>query len=88
MSNDKPFSQACENNKRYILDEIIQVFTCPKNVVEIGSGTGQHACYFSRHLPHIMWQPTDQLENLSGITQWVQHSLLTNLKLPLCLDVR
>ncbi len=60
----KPFSQACENNKNPILEVIQAVFCQPTTVWEIGSGTGQHACYFVRHLPHIEWQPTDRSENI------------------------
>ena len=59
----KPFSQACENNKNPILEVIQAVFCQPATVWEIGSGTGQHACYFARHLPHIEWQPTDRIKD-------------------------
>ncbi len=83
----KPFSQACENNKDPILQVIRTVFSQPTTVWEIGSGTGQHACYFARHLPHIEWQPTDRSENISGICLWQEESQLANLKPPLTLDV-
>jgi hypothetical protein len=66
----KPFSQSCENNKDPILQVISSVFCQPTTVWEIGSGTGQHACYFAEHLPHIEWQPTDRAENIPGIGLW------------------
>ena len=83
----KPFSQACENNKDPILQVIKTVFSKPTTVWEIGSGTGQHACYFARHLPHIEWQPTDRSENIPGIYLWREEARTSNLKPPLTLDV-
>ena len=83
----KPFSQACENNKDPILQVISVVFSQPTTVWEIGSGTGQHACYFARHLPHIEWQPTDRHENIPGICLWQEEARTPNLKPPLILDI-
>jgi cyclopropane fatty-acyl-phospholipid synthase-like methyltransferase len=83
----KPFSQACENNKDAILQVIQTVFSQPTAVWEIGSGTGQHACYFARHLPHLEWQPTDRQENIPGIRLWQEDAQLANLTPPLTLDV-
>ncbi len=86
MSN-KPFSQSCENNKTPILAAIRQVYTQPVTVWEIGSGTGQHACYFASQLPHLIWQPTDVEENLPGINMWRAEAQLANLNTPVVLDV-
>ncbi len=83
----KPFSQACENNKDPILQIIRTVFCQPTTVWEIGSGTGQHACYFAGQLPYIEWQPTDRSENIPGISLWQEEAQLANLKPPLTLDV-
>ncbi|HEY8159304.1 MAG TPA: DUF938 domain-containing protein [Methylobacter sp.] len=83
----KPFSQACENNKAPILQVIRTVFYQPATVWEIGSGTGQHACYFAEHLPHLEWQPTDRSENIPGINLWREEAKLVNLKPALTLDV-
>lgn len=84
---DKPFSQSCENNKLPILQVISEVYVKPVEVLEIGSGTGQHACYFAQKLPHITWQCSDLRENIPGIDQWVAEAELTNLNPPLELDV-
>jgi cyclopropane fatty-acyl-phospholipid synthase-like methyltransferase len=84
---NKPFSQACENNKAPILQIIRNVFLQPTTVWEIGSGTGQHACYFAEYLPHIIWQPTDKAENISGIEWWINDAKLANVSAPLVLDV-
>jgi cyclopropane fatty-acyl-phospholipid synthase-like methyltransferase len=83
----KPFSQACENNKDPILQIIRAVFSQPTTVWEIGSGTGQHGCYFAKHLPHIIWQPTDRAENLNGIRLWQDSAQQANLLPPIKLDV-
>ena len=83
----KPFSQACENNKDPILQLISTVFLQPTTVWEIGSGTGQHACYFAKHLPHLTWQPTETSENIRGLCMWQEEAQLGNLKSPLTLNV-
>ncbi len=83
----KPFSQSCENNKKPILQIIQQQFSESKKVWEIGSGTGQHACYFAESLPQLIWQSTDMAENLAGINSWVNQAGLDNLAAPMALDV-
>lgn len=83
----KPFSQACENNKDPILQELKILLSEPTTVWEIGSGTGQHGCYFARHLPHVEWQLTDRQENIPGICLWQADARLANLKPALTLDV-
>jgi len=87
MTIQKPFSQACENNKEPILQIIKTVFSQAATVWEIGSGTGQHACHFAENLPHLTWQPTDRAENLAGIHLWRDEAQLDNLLPPLSLDV-
>jgi hypothetical protein len=84
---EKPFSQACENNKGPILAVLREVFADPGLVVEIGSGTGQHAVHFAAQLPHLIWQPTDVADNLPGIRTWLGEADLPNLREPLTLDV-
>ncbi len=83
----KPFSQACENNKTPILEIIRHVFANTGYVFEIGSGTGQHACYFAKHLAHLIWQPTDKPENIQGINLWQETSALANLKPAIALNI-
>lgn len=84
---EKPFSQACENNKEPILEVLREVFADTGRVVEIGSGTGQHAVHFAYHLPHLVWQPTDVADNLPGIWAWLAGAGLANAAEPLTLDV-
>ena len=59
MATELPFSQACENNKAPILEALCKVLDMPARVLEIGTGTGQHAEHFARSLPHLQWQPSD-----------------------------
>ena len=77
----KPFSEASERNRAPILAILKRVFKDRKHVLEIGSGTGQHAAYFARELPHLVWQASDVAENLPGIREWV------TTPLPIELDV-
>jgi len=86
MTN-KPFSQACENNKNYILPILQQAFSAIDTVLEVGSGTGQHATFFAPHLPQLTWQTSDLLVNHEGITQWINEFPATNLRQPLVLDL-
>lgn len=83
----RPFSQASENNKGPILTVLKEAFTSASMVLEIGSGTGQHAVYFSQALPHLVWQPSDRSENLPGINLWLAEAKHGNVLPPLVLDV-
>ena len=83
-----PFSQACENNKRPILAILETAFADVRQVLEVGSGTGQHAEYFAAHLPHCHWQCTDRPEWLAGLQARIAQAALPNLPPPLKLDVR
>jgi len=84
---NKPFSQSCENNKQPILNVLSKVFKNTKHVLEIGSGTGQHAVYFGQHLPHLTWQTSDLQLNHAGINSWVDESALTNVHRPFSIDL-
>jgi len=83
----KPWSGACERNRGPILDVLRSAFADATRVLEIGSGTGQHAVFFAAALPHLEWQPTDRAEHLPGIAAWRDESALPNLLPPLALDV-
>ena len=85
---DKPFSQSCENNRAPIQAVLERVFAHCRRVLEIGSGTGQHAVYFAPRLPQLQWQPSDVRENLPGIEAWRAAEPAGNLLAPVALDVR
>lgn len=84
---DKPFSQACENNKHPILEVLGQYLTQPGSLLEVGSGTGQHAAFLATQLPHIQWQPSDVPEHLAGINLWCKEAGQSNLAQPIAFDV-
>ena len=83
----KPWSEACERNRDPILAVLREHFADRRRVIEIGSGTGQHAVHFARHLPHLTWQASDVEENLPGIRLWFDEAALPNLPPPIALDV-
>ena len=87
MHPEKPFSQACENNKQPILTLLQQIFIAPATILEIGSGTGQHAVHFATHLPHLRWQPSDHPDNYQLCQPWLADAKLTNIGSPIALDV-
>ena len=67
MSSSLPFSEACERNRKPILEALDQVFPTRGQVLEIGSCSGQHVVFFAPHFPELVWQPSDQLEYLEGL---------------------
>ena len=83
----RPFSQACENNKRHILDVIRNYFTHANHVLKIGSGTGQHAVFFGAEMPHLKWQTSDLKANHPGILEWISQGT-PNILPPVTIDVR
>ena len=83
----KPWSEACERNRGPILEVLRDAFAGATRVLEIGSGTGQHAVFFAAALPHLEWQPTDRAEHLPGIAAWRDEAALPNLLPPRVLDV-
>jgi len=85
---EKPYSQASENNKTPILKILQRVLRNSAQVLEIGSGTGQHAAFFADALPHLTWQPSDQATYLPGIQCWCDDYRGNNLRTPIELDVR
>ena len=83
----KPHAESSEVNKGPILTELKQVFAGRKRVLEIASGTGQHAVHFARELPGLVWQPSELAQNLAGILAWLDEAQLPNVLAPLALDV-
>jgi len=85
--SDKPFSPACERNRDPILALLRRHFADRRHVLEIGSGTGQHAVHFAAAMPQLTWQTSDRTENLPGIQQWLDEAALANTPAPLPVDV-
>jgi len=87
MTESKPFAPHCERNKEPILAVLQSYFADRRRVLEVGSGTGQHAVFFAPAFPNAVWQTSDLEENLPGIRLWLQEAALPNLPPPLLLDV-
>lgn len=84
----KPFAPPTGRNCQPILDVLRNEFRHANSVLEIGSGTGQHAVLFAAELGHLVWQTSDLDENHEGIRAWLTDAALPNLREPLSLDVR
>lgn len=80
---EKRFCQASENNKVPILGELKKHFSQRQKVLEIGTGTGQHAVYFAQHLDHLLWQTSDVPINHDSALAWMQEAGLQNVLPPL-----
>lgn len=83
----KQYSESCDQNKVPILTVLRKAFAGTQRVLEIGSGTGQHAVYFARHLPHLSWQTSDRPEYHASIRAWIADSSQGTVLPPLELDV-
>ena len=84
---DKPFAPACERNREPILAVLREAFAPCSRVLEIGSGTGQHAVHFAAAMPWLDWQCSDRSEHLPGIRAWLDEAALANTPAPVALDV-
>lgn len=82
----KEYAPACDRNSQVILERLQQILARSRLVLEIGSGTGQHAVFFAKGLPHLQWQPTDK-GALTSINAWRQEAQLENLLPPLPVDL-
>ena len=83
----KPYSVACERNREPILAVLRERYADVRSVLEVGSGTGQHAVHFAAALPHLTWQTSDVAEHLPGIRAWLAEAALPNTPAPLDFDV-
>lgn len=82
-----PCAESCERNKAPILEVLKDIFTTTKIVLEIGSGTGQHAVFFAKNLPHLTWQSSERPDSLKWLTLRLQKEGPDNAPAPLSIDV-
>lgn len=83
----KPFAESAEQNKDPILSVLRDRFVEPGHVLEVGSGTGQHAVHFAAAMPQLVWQPTEVAGRIEGIEAWRFDAGLANLRPAQVLDV-
>ena len=82
----KPFSPSCERNRAPILEVLRRHLGGARHVLEIGSGTGQHAVHFAAAMPWLSWQASDHADQLAGIHQWLDDAGLSNTPPPIPLQ--
>lgn len=87
MATNLPYSQACENNKAPILEKLSETFNAPGKVLEVGTGTGQHAVHFATTMPHLQWQPTDHPDAVDSCRARLEQAGLPNILPVIELDV-
>lgn len=85
--NTKPFSPSAERNREPILAVLREWLADRTRVLEIGSGTGQHAAYFGAALPQLIWQTSEVAANLPGIRMWLAEAALPNTPPPVVFDL-
>lgn len=85
---EQPFAEYAARNAAPILEILWREFRSATRVIEIGSGTGQHAVTFAAVLDHLRWQTSDLDENHAGIRAWIDSAQLQNVEPPLSVDVR
>ena len=83
----KPYAESSEQNKVPIYEVLKQHFNNIDSVLEIGSGTGQHAVFFAEQFPALSWIASDCVEYHAGISMWLEEAALDNTQGPLILDV-
>ncbi|MBA3929403.1 MAG: methylase [Xanthomonas sp.] len=87
MATEKPFAPSCERNRGPILEVLQRHLGDTRRVLEVGSGTGQHAVHFAAAMPWLAWQCSDRVDNLPGIAQWLDDAALPNTPPAIELDV-
>lgn len=83
----KPYAPSCDENKKVILEAIKPYLEKKSTVLEIASGTGQHAAYFAQNMSHLKWQTSDLKAAKVGISMWLKEADLPNLLYPIELNV-
>jgi hypothetical protein len=87
MTDGRRSAPAALRNREPIAEVLQDWLPAQGTVLEIASGTGEHAVYFARRFPHLDWQPSDgDPASLASIASWAEHAGLANLKVPIVLD--
>ena len=86
-ANQMPFAPSCERNKEVILETLLPAFSDSRRLLEVGSGTGQHAVHFAQALPKLHWQSTEIPENIEHLLPRIKLAQRENLPPPMELSV-
>jgi len=83
---NKPYSESCDQNRNPILAVIQPILAASTSLLEIGSGTGQHAVHFAAEMSHLTWHTSDCEEYIPGIQAWLSDANLENVQPPFILN--
>ena len=83
-----PHSPSCERNKHVIMEVLREYLVSGDQVLEVGSGTGQHVVFFGALFPEVRWQPSDTGDYLDILKLRLQHEASANVVDAIELDVR
>jgi SAM-dependent methyltransferase len=81
------YAESCERNKGPILEVLRSAFADCKHVLEVGSGTGQHAVHFALAMPWLVWQPSEVADAMQGLRKRIFNEGPSNLRAPVVLEV-
>ncbi len=87
MIEEKPYAPSCDKNSQPILGVLKSLVTNHKSLLEIGSGTGQHAIFMAPYLPNLTWTLSDVADRIPGISLWLRDYPRSNLRGPLEYEV-
>ena len=87
MSDARRYAPAAASNREPILEVLARILPASGLVLEVASGSGEHAVFFAARLPHLVFQPTDpDPPNRASIAAWRDHAAPGNVRPPLALD--
>ncbi len=86
-ANFELFSNAADNNKQFIADQLQRLISPGARVLEIGSGSGQHAVHCVSQLEDVSWQPADKEPYFEALEQNLGGISLSGLEKPIYLDI-
>lgn len=87
-STDKQHAPSAARNREPIARVLERILPHPIKVLEIASGSGEHAVYFAEQIPWLSWQPTErEPDRIASIEAWRQESGLSNVAPAMRLDV-
>lgn len=84
--DNKPFAESCLRNRDPILAVLRPLLAGRHALLEIGSGSGQHAVHFAAALPQLLWQASDHADHLPGMRLWLDEAVLPNTPPPIALQ--
>jgi len=87
MTKKKPFAPSCEKNQDPILQVLLRHLGDVSTLLEIGSGTGQHAVHMASHFPDLQWQTSELADKHDGLNLWLDEAHAPNILRPVVLDV-